>query len=137
VFSSFVFDVTRNAARSKVIKEVEQNAQLIMNRITNDIRHAQTLGTVSSTNLGLTMSPTLSVTYAFDSANNAVTYKENAGTATAISNNQVRVTGLSFSNTGSAITITISVAQASTSAAMASQYSTTLTSTAVVHSSLY
>ena len=141
VFSAFMLDVTKNASRSKTIKEVQQNAQFIMNRITNDIRHAQAvtipaLG-ASGADLTLTMSPTLTATYHFDNAASTVTYQQNSGTAMAISNNQVRVTNLSFSNTGSAITVTLAMAQGLATAPVAGQYNTTLTSTAVVHSSLY
>ncbi len=141
VFAAFVADVTKNAARSKVVKEVQSNTQFIMDRITNDIRHAQTLGTVTSNSLGLTMSAGQTVTYAFDSASSTATYQQNSGTAVVISSSTVRVASLSFIKTSNAITINLYVTKANTTTDCLSTPPpwpcTSLSSTVVLHSSLY
>lgn len=137
VFAAFMADITKSASRSRVVKEVEQNAQFVMNKMAQDIRHAQAVASVSPNSLTLTLSPTLNVTYAYDATNYAVTYQENAGTAMAISNTQVRVTSLTFSNIGGAVTVSLSAAQGNPAAPAAGQYNTTLSSTFVVHAALY
>lgn len=96
VLASFAIDVTQNAARSRIIKEVELNAQLTMNRIASEIRHAQAITNVSTTELTLVDVNNNSLILRLNSADNQVE-REMGGNTESITAPQVRVTALEFS----------------------------------------
>ncbi len=135
IFSIFVVDVIKDSSRSKTTKEVQQNAQLIMDRLTGDIQHAQAITSVGTNSVSLTNSIGVAVTYAL--ANQIVTYQQGVAIAVPISNNQVRVTTLNFSGSDPTITINLTVQQKNPNASAAGQYSTTLTSTVARRQAIY
>lgn len=132
--TSFVADVTKQATRTKVSKEVQQNARLIITKITQDIRTADD-GTISISpdnsqiNLGLK-------TYSWDSAAKTVTYNDGTGDDP-LSNQKVSVTNLRFSRNGDGINVALEVQQKNPAAKAAARSDISLSTTVVPRSILY
>lgn len=117
VFTNFLVDVTRNAAKSRVTKDVQQNARLAMQWMTREIRRASSIMPSGST---LTLnSGTFTV-----NASNQLDYS-----GTPITSADVRVTTLTFTPIGtSGVGIVLTVEQGNPSAQPAERDRFTLTS---------
>lgn len=134
VLMSFFTDVTANAARAKVVREVQQNSRLVSERITQAVWTASTLNVVSPTQLDLTYSTglvTLSCT------GSAVTYNGSSLTTASVR---------AFSSTqcfsaagpgGKGVSIDITIAQANASASAAATDQFQVNTTIFPRSSLY
>ncbi|MFH0828730.1 MAG: type II secretion system protein [Candidatus Kerfeldbacteria bacterium] len=118
VFFGFASNVMQSAARAKTASDVQENARVIMSRITHDIRTTDT-ATVSGSKLELTKAtggiPTKTC-YGLDLLNPDVALYGTCGTvgcvctaSTAISDKTVKVTTLSFSQAAPQIIVNISV----------------------------
>jgi len=139
VFSSFMVDVTKSAARAKTAKEVQQNARLILERLTQDIRKATDVdvalppGQINLTNA------TGEVSYCL--VNNVVHYLEGSvncsAAAASLSNDQVRVTQLNFTDDSGTYKIDLTVEQRNQNPSASEKSQISLSSTIVPRSSLY
>jgi len=95
VFTSFTADVVRAASRALAVKEVSQGSRLILSRITQEIKTAKSISTISSDSIQLVDVSDSTVTISFDSANGVVSYTDASGSSL-ISPTTARVTNLQF-----------------------------------------
>lgn len=106
VFTNFVFDVTRNIAASKEKQELHQNARLVIERISQDIRSASQITAINAHGLSL-----------IDGAGQSISYQQNATTIiwsngvtnASLTSGTVEVTNLSFVDTSPTISIQLTV----------------------------
>lgn len=136
VLANFTADVIKNAARTRVVKEVELNAQLTLSRLASEVRHAKSITSISATELTLVDANNTSVILRFDSTDNEV--ERVVGTNTeSITTPDVRVTGLVFSQVREGVAIQISVAQHSINVPAAYQHQSNLSTTVFPRQLLY
>jgi len=126
VFANFAIAVTQNASQLKNKHAVEQNAELLLARISEEIRYSQNVVSASGSTLTLTNSSGSQVTITLNGTE--VDYN-----GVALSNSYVSVRTLTFSSItgmsgGVAITLTV---QPKNSGGIGAPYTLTLTSTAV------
>lgn len=96
MFMNFMIDVSRVSARSRVAKEVDQQARYVMGRITQDIRGATAVSLSGST---LTLTKPNGAGYdtvAYSLSGTEAQYKLNATAPTSLTAASVRVTALTF-----------------------------------------
>ncbi|OHA57272.1 MAG: hypothetical protein A2441_01315 [Candidatus Veblenbacteria bacterium RIFOXYC2_FULL_42_11] len=141
VLASFATDVIKNAARSRVVKEVELNAQLTLNRLASEVRHAQKFNSVTATEINYVDLNGVTTLLRFDSANNLVE-RVIGGNAETITTSEVRITALNFNPIISGtdikgVAIAISVRQKSVSAPAAYQHESDLATTVFPRQLLY
>ena len=139
ILTSFVIDVTKNAARTKITKEVQQNARLLISKITQEVRTATNIDGTNSV---------------FDSDHGKLTLIKNTGPVSfywqdnevyydkdlnvdALSNNKVRVTKLNFQRNNNAITVNLTVEQKNINARIEGTDKFELSSTIVPRPMLY
>lgn len=132
VMTSFIVDVSTNAAKTKTVKEVQQNARMIVSRISQDIRTAfDVVVDPTQTQLDiLALDGSTIRSYQWDGQN----LTDNG---TKLNADGVRVNQPKFSEHGIAVTVEISVEQASTVARAAERASTTLISSVVPRPRIY
>lgn len=130
VFMNFMTDVSRNAARDRVTKDVSQNARLILDNITRDVRNATNLTGTTATVLKLNSD---AVEYSRDVTNNTVTVKNASGTQ-AITSNTVKVTALTFTLPASSNELSVLVTVQSSNITIPAA---TLTTTIIPRQTLY
>lgn len=113
VFMNFMTDVSRNAARFRVAKDVSQNARIVMDSITRDVRNASSVTVPNSNTLSLQVGGN-PVQYAL--SGNAVMYNATPLTSSnlssaltfAVQNNEVSVhLVVSSTNSGTPSTTTL------------------------------
>lgn len=141
VLARFATDVIQNSVRSRVIKEVELNAQLTLNRIAGEIRHAQAISGVSATELTLVDVNNAQLVLRYDSANSRVE-RVLSGNSQSLTAPGVRVTSLSFnaiqiSGVNKGVTVSITVAQGPVTSPVMYQHTTTLATSVFPRQLLY
>lgn len=111
VLTSFMVDVLKNATKTKITKEVQQNARILLTRITQEIRNAKaiTIQTPQRINLIDPLDNIITICLAND---NAVHYLKGVGDCTntdtnILSSAQVTVTQLNFSKIANSNTIIV------------------------------
>jgi type II secretory pathway pseudopilin PulG len=137
VFTAFTVDVINNAARLLIAKEVQQNARLVVSRITQEIKTADEIVTVDPTALTLVDQSGTTVSYYLDTGDDTI-YYDNGTTPEAISNAVVKITGLEFEPLSTnTIIIRLSLEQRQPSTKASRQYNMHLTSTVAPRQALY
>ncbi len=100
VFTTFVFNVTKNSARAEMKQELQENARVVINRLTQNIRQADGIDVANST-FGvaagrLTLNQAAASDTTFRLLNDAVVF--NDGTSDhVLTSNKVKVTRMQFS----------------------------------------
>ncbi len=141
ILSDFVVDITKNAARSMVIKEVELNAQLTLNRIAMEVRHAQSIAVDSlGTQLTLTGAQGIVVLQ----YNNVAKTVERitAGNTESITTPEVHILSLIFTpipllGTTKGVAVEIAVAQGSINVPVVYKYQTELSTRVFARQLMY
>lgn len=139
VFTNFMADVTQNAAKSKVTKEVQQNARLILTKITQEIRTSQGIDmgqSVLNSDDGKLVIIRAGGSTTFDLVSGDVTIDTGAGSEV-LTSNHVKVTELHFTETQNAISVDITVEQKRDTDRTHERDSITLSSTVVPRSTIY
>lgn len=156
MFMNFMIDISRVATRTKVAKEVDQQARYVMGRITSDIRNAVSAPVISGTSnevLTIDLSHTCPpmpipiivdrITYSYSAGDNSVTYQRTTcdvlSPVTKLTSASVRVTALTFTRpitAGQPIKLNLTV-ESPISAPPPAQKQLTLESTIQPHKSLY
>lgn len=142
VFTSFMVDVSKSAARMKVRQEVQQNARLLTTKITNEIRTAAAVDAVQSSfnvddgKISVVTASGPTVSFARDSATDSVLFDDGSG-AIPVSNDKVRVTKLRFEQTARGIAVDLTVEQGNAAAPAQLQNALVLSSTVVPRQFLY
>lgn len=141
ILANFVVDVVRSATRSRIVKEVEFNAQLTLNRIVNEVRRSQAINEVNTTSLTLVdVNNNISIwRYQADTAQLELV---SGGNIQNLTPPTVRITSLSFNpiqagGVTKGVVIYLSVAQGSMNLPLLYQYDTQLSTTAFVRQLLY
>ena len=93
--SAMLVDVTRTSARLVQAKDVHQNLRVLVNRISQDIKTAQTVVSLTGTKLELRDSSGNVIAYEYDSANKTVDYDDGSGPVNIVSD-EIQVDNLSF-----------------------------------------
>lgn len=137
VMAKFVADVTVNAARSKVVKEVQLNAQITLGRILNEIRNSQSVVSVGATQLVLQANATDQVTISYNSVDSRVERLVNGAGMVILTSPEVRVTNLAFAAISIGVSVSLSVAQLSASAPGTYQHQAQLSGTAFPRQLVY
>ncbi len=133
--TTFVSDVSLNATRSKLDSAVQDNARLIINKLTQDIRTADSITSVNPTQLVLVNGGT-SIAYTWDPIDETVYYNAGSGPQ-ALTANHIRVSSMAFADDGKAINIDLTVEQANPHAAENAQADITLHSSIAPRVRLY
>lgn len=136
VLADFSADVIKNAVRTRVVKEVELSAQMTLNRLASEVRHAKSITNVSANQLTLVDVNDTSIILQLDSTDNEVERVVGANTES-ITTPEVRVTNLVFSQIREGVSIQIVVAQHSTNVPAAYQHQTNLSTTVFPRQLLY
>ena len=139
MLTSFVVDVTKNAARTKITKEVQQNARLLISRITQEIRTASNIdgaNSVFDSDQGKLTLVKGTGPVSFYWQDDEVYYSEDLN-ANLLSNNKVRVTKLNFQRNNNAITVNLTVEQKNINARVEGTDKFELSSTIVPRPMLY
>ncbi len=144
--TGFMVDISKSAIRARVAKEVQQNARLVLSRVTEVVRTANTIDAVNSVfdpsppGSCTATSGKLVVQYStppsaatFDWLADAVRYNDGTGPI-ALTNNAVKVTQWCFHQVGGAINVEIEVTPAAGTFTAQRQHFTT---TVVPRPSLY
>lgn len=129
VFTQFMTDATRVTQRTRVAKEVNQNARQVMARIVHDVRGANDVA-VTGTALQLNGG-----TIQYDTNGTAVLYTDATGTHP-ITTPTVNVTGLTFVPHPQGVTVTLTV-QGRIGIPGAAEQQLQLTDTIAAHRLLY
>lgn len=109
VLTGFIADVTKTAARAKTTQESQQNARLVMSRLTQDIRNAESIDLANSQmdndhgSLRI-IKNSLPTTYSW--SNGGVSFSNASGTSI-ITTDKINITQLRFEQTGNTTTIKI------------------------------
>jgi Tfp pilus assembly protein PilV len=134
VFSGFMANVTTYAARARVKQEVQQSARFILERITHDVRTADSVtvvaGALQLTNAGMNSC------IQRDGAS-VVLDDCGGGSPSSLSSGNVRVTDLTFVPAGDGVSVDLNVEQADAAAQPALQGSIGLSSNIVPRRQLY
>ena len=144
VLTSFMIDVAKHAALAKSRQEVQFNAQNLLTRIANDVRHAQLVTAIAISGqkkLELVNRDGQVVTYNWDDAADHLwlTYDNGSGQAQ-LSSADVKVTLVEFSNeTNKAdeVTIKLRVVKGATIGLAVDQYELELNTTATRRLAIY
>lgn len=141
VFTNFMADVTHNASKAKVTKEVQQNARLIMTKITQEIRAGSSINEAELVN-GTLIITKGSSTITFDRDGDNITYDDSADglPVQILTNEYVKVTDLTFAKSGEdgiSVHLTIQQKRNDTAAAGHERDRISLSSTVVPRSALY
>jgi prepilin-type N-terminal cleavage/methylation domain-containing protein len=107
ILTNFLADVTKNAARARTTQELQQNARLVMARLTQDIRTADSIDTVSPSTEDhgsiTVIKNSIPIAYSWDT--NQVSYSYNNSAASIITTNKISVSQLRFAQSGNTISI--------------------------------
>lgn len=136
VFTNFMVDITKNSARAQVKQEVQQNARLILSRLTQDIRNAKQITGVNPEQIILKNPLDQDITFKWDNINKEITYDDGTGPII-LSGTKIRVTQLNFQQNDSTISINLKVEQKNPNAQSADKSEITLTSAVVPRALLY
>jgi len=134
VLTSFIVDVSRNAAKTKITKEVQQNARILLSRMTQEIRNAKTVESVAPQQITIKNYSNQEITFCL--FENKLRYFVGTvcdATTNSLSGDNVAVTNLIFGQNTDTISINLTVGQNSGSI----NKSVTLSSAVVPRSSLY
>jgi len=122
VLTNFLADVTKNAARTKNMQEVQQNARLVMARLTQDIRKADSIDTVSPSTEDhgsiTVIKNSIPITYAWD--NDQVSYSYNSAPSI-ITTDKISVPQLRFEQSGNTISIKLTAQPSNTAGSQQNQ----------------
>lgn len=121
IMAKFVADVTINAARSRVVKEVEQNAQITLERMAREVRNSRSLISVAANELVLRASDGSQITLRYNAGASTLERQDNLG-ITNLTSSEVRVTSSVFTAISSGVSMAFTVAQASTTVPGAYQH---------------
>jgi hypothetical protein len=135
VFMNFMVNVTHISARTKAMKEIDQQARYVMGRMVQDIRGA----TVVALNVDtLTITAPNGDTVAYKYSSPTVQYQLNATGWTALTSPSVNVTALTFTSAPPSQLWKITMAVETPAGAPPSAHKElTLESTVQPHNSLY
>lgn len=137
IFTGFTADVVKNATRSLVVKEVNQNARLILSRITQEIKTAKNVNSLSASEITLTNFDNQTFDLGFDSVNNLVYIDTGSGNV-AISSGDVRVTNLVFSQAANnIIEISVTIEQKNPSASEPRKHRLDLVTSVLTRPAIY
>ena len=138
VMMNFITDVTLNATKVKMAKEVQQNARLILERVTQEIKTARQVTPPSSpyTRIDLTNQSGQPVAYYLSGGDFIYEYNNGTQTVSLISN-KVKVDQLSFTQNNKIINISLSLKQKNDNAPAAGKSEITLTSAVAPRVLLY
>ena len=137
IFTSFTVDVIKNSVKSLTVKEVDQSARFLISRITQEIKTARSINSVSLNQIDLTDAAGNPITFSFDNANDLVNYNDGTGNVQ-ISNETARVTNLEFEQiSGQAIEIRLEVAQKNPTASQNHKHQIKLSSIVAPRPQLY
>ncbi len=136
VMMNFVVDVTVSAAKAKIAKETQQNARLLISRLTQEIRTAKQISDVQNDSITLINSDDQNITFDCCDSEDRVLYITDSE-ATPLTNNRVRVTDLTFEQIANSISISLTVEQKSLNPRAGNQDQVVLSSTIVPRQSLY
>ncbi|MFH0952123.1 MAG: prepilin-type N-terminal cleavage/methylation domain-containing protein [Patescibacteria group bacterium] len=134
VLTNFAVDVTANAAHAKSAKEVQQNARILLASLSQEIRTAKTIQQVLPTSLTIISPTDETIVY---SLSDSRLYYTISGITLPLNNDRVRVTDLSFAQTGQAVSINLTVEQGNPNTDAAGRSQTSLSSTIVPRRQLY
>lgn len=137
IFTSFTADVVRTSVKALAIKEVNQSARILMAQISQEIKTAKQINSISSSQLSLTNYNNTTVVFEYDSANYLVTFNNGSG-AVPISNDSVRVTSFSFNElTNGVIEINLGLSQKNPNLPEVQKYHLEVSSVVALRSPLY
>lgn len=138
VLMSFVVDVTRSASRAKIVKQVQQNARLVMSDVAGQIRAADSVDDASSvygSDLGKLALVKGGVTTTLERKSDNFIYYNSSQLSSA----DVAVTALRFTKIGAAgsngVAVTITLQPATSTSGANTPF--TIESTAVPRSQVY
>lgn len=139
VFASFMVNVTKYASHSKVQREVQQNARLVLSRITQEIRTAASIDAANSVfnsdDGKLTVQgPSGALVSFYRQASSDEVYYDNGSGAVPLSSDAIRVSELRFAQVSSGVSVDLKVEQGNASAP---PNAIELSSTVVPRTSLY
>lgn len=138
IFTSFTADVVKSASRSLVVKEVSQNTRLVLSRIIQEIKTAKSISSVTASEISLISFDNTPFDLGFDSVNDLAYIDVNGGGDVSISNDDVRITALTFEEVSTdVIKITITVEQKNPLASEPRKYKLDLSTIVTVRSDLY
>jgi type II secretory pathway pseudopilin PulG len=136
VFTNFMVDITKNSARAQVKQEVQQNARLILSRLTQEIRNAKQITSVNPERIILINPLDQDITFQWDNINKEITYDDGTGPII-LSGQKIRITQLNFQQNNNTISINFKVEQKNPNAQSADKSEITLSSAVVPRSILY
>ncbi len=141
VFTNFMVDVTHNAAKAKVAKEVQQNARLIMAKMTQEIRSGSSVNRTELAHGKLIITKGTS-TITFARSGDDITYDDSADglPVETLTNQFVKVTDFTLAESGTngiSIHMTIQQKGDTTASAGYERDQVSLSSTIVPRSALY
>jgi len=141
VFTSFMVDVTKSAARAKSTKEVQQNARLLLERLTQDIRTARSIDSAGVNQIVLFDASNIKVQYCLTDTDKIVHYLKGEGdcfiSTSELSSDQVRVTKLDFQQNSGTVKVDLTVQQKNQNPSTSEKSQISLSSTIVPRSSIY
>ncbi|MFH1207566.1 MAG: type II secretion system protein [Patescibacteria group bacterium] len=114
VFTTFVVNVTKNSARAEMKQELQENARVVGNRLTQNIRQAEGIDPANSLfdvvdgQLALNKSAAPDITFRL--LDNAVVYN-NGTNDYVLTNDKVKVTKMQFSQTADLVKIELTLEQ--------------------------
>ena len=135
VFTNFMVDVTKNASKAKITQEVQQNARLLLSRMTQEIRTAKEIIYVTSDQITFKNSSDDTITFYLN--DDDVYYDINSSGPVSLINDQVRVTQLNFQQNSDSVNIDLTVEQKDENVEAAKKGEINLTSTIVPRPLLY
>lgn len=140
VMTNFMIDVVKQAAKTKTTREVYQNARLLLSRLAQEIRTADSINTVTTESITLTKTngATPQTIIFYRNSDNQVYVKVDANAPANLSNNKIRVTNLQFQQiTPNSVSLSLSVAQLDPSAPQNQAGQTTLSSLVTTRQLIY
>lgn len=110
--SSFAWNIINNKSKSQAVREVQENGRFIMEKLTQGIRAAYNVTTVTNTSLTLSMkdanlNPIVTEVFYLDLVNNSLKFTQSNLTyctpavPCVLNSNQVKITNLKFTNLSS------------------------------------
>lgn len=102
VFTTFVVNVTKNSARAEMKQELQENARVVINRLTQNIRQAKSVDATSTSDI-LVLNQVSGGNITFSIVGNAVNYYD--GTDHVLTSDKVKVTKMQFTDTGDLVKV--------------------------------
>lgn len=127
VFLNFMVDVSRHAAVARASQGIQQNAQLILQRLSQEVRNASAIDTANTsfTDPGTLTVITPSGNHTFTVVAGQLRLDASAG-AVALTSDNVTVIHFGLQNTTPSVTISLTLQSVGVSPMQTASYSTTL-----------